>query len=177
MKRVLVLVTLALVVAGAAVAGSINFSPRLATGTWMGTWSNTAFGSTGTVGVTIRAQGRAPKQRLRISIDFSGQVFGCEDPPPITFTVPRGQGANRWNPRSLRLKSPISPFGAVDITFDFRNARVRGGGSAPPCRPGISWAIVPGPGDELTVRHIHLTLEITLEDGSKATSMVELIKG
>jgi hypothetical protein len=176
MKRVLVLVALALVVAGAAVAGSISFSPRLAAGTWHGSWTNVTFGSTGPVTLTIRAQGRAPKQRLRIALDFGGEVFGCEDPPPIAFTLARGQGANRWNPRRLRLKTPLSPLGALDVTFDFRNGTVRGAGSRPPCRTGISWAIVAGEGDELAVGHVHLTLEITLEDGTKATSTVDLTK-
>ncbi len=94
----------------------------------------------------------------------------------MAFTLPKGAGANHWIARPMELTTPLSPFGALDLVFDFTKLMVTGAASAPPCRPGLSWKLVPGAGDELKTKHIPLTLEITLEDGSTATSTVDLTK-
>ena len=51
-------------------------------GTWIGSWTNTTFGSTGTIEATI---GFNPDGRATFVFDAGGFVFGILDPPEVTF--------------------------------------------------------------------------------------------
>jgi len=78
-------------------------------GTYQGTWTNTTFGSTGTV--TIKVAVDATAKTMTITTTLTGNVFGAPAPAPETVTVSLGT-AEAGQP--VTLTSPL--FGQLTIS-------------------------------------------------------------
>jgi hypothetical protein len=104
MRTLLAVVT---AVALAAPAGAAKFTPAKIVGTWSGTWTNTTFGSTGTINAVITAPDAST---IVISHDVSGNVFGCIDPAPAVLTLVNGTD---WSAKGLKFSRTAQVYGAM----------------------------------------------------------------
>ncbi len=159
---------LALTAVGTA-ASAPGFSPKLIAGNWTGTWMNETFGSTGSASIVAKAT----RTTLAFTADFGGNVFGCPDPnPESTKPLTKGAGPNHWNPSGFKIKGVSKAFGTLQLIYTHATKRLKGGGSNPNCAMNLAW-VVDGTfaGNTFTG-----TVNITLPDGSKAVSKINLTR-
>jgi hypothetical protein len=152
------------VLAGPSAGPSAAFSPKSLTGKWSGKWTNQTFGSTGSVRATVRLR----SGKLKPTIQFGGNVFGCESPPAAIFSMSKGKGANRYNATGFKVARSTEAFGRVTGTYKHSNNSLTGNGKAPPCRPGITWTLT----GKLTASKFTGTAKIKLETGQTATTKI-----
>jgi len=134
----------ALVVAvAAALASSATasgpFTPKTLAGTWTGSWTNETFGSAGPV--TLVATPLA-NSKLRLSVDFGGEVFGCSSVPPESTTLSKGTGANHWSSTGFLIKGASKDFGSLTLRYRAGIRALTGSGVNPPCAHGLSWSVI-----------------------------------
>ena len=87
-------------------------------GTYVGSWTNTTFGSTGGAMIDIQFDGT----NYTATADLDGNVFGLADPPPVVFTgAPDGGGGAILNlvddPLFGDLSGTVSAAGVIQATF------------------------------------------------------------
>lgn len=150
------------VVAGPGGETSAAFNPNSLTGKWSGNWKNTTFGSTGSIRATVRFK----DGKLKPTIQFGGNVFGCAAPPPAIFTLSKGSGNNQYNAGGFKVNRATEAFGKVVGTYKHSTNKLTGSGTKPPCRQQLKWKLT----GKLTSSKFTGTVTITLEDGSKATA-------
>ena len=169
MRRVLVV---ALVVLAAAVpsatAARLAFTPAVLAGTWVGTWNNLTFKTTGTLTLKITSTGK----KLGFTTTITGNTFGCTAPAPQTFTLPAGSGANHWTAKGFTITSPSPAFGTMNVTYAYPSGTLTGSGKDPTCAPGISWMLT----GKFAAKKFNATANITLPGGGMATTVVSLAK-
>ena len=95
----LVALALAAMLAAGAAADSDDFKPKTLRGSWTGHWQNLDTGATGDITATVAFK----KQKLKTTVDFSGDPFGCGDPPPGKATLPHGTSNNTWNAAGFKV--------------------------------------------------------------------------
>ena len=78
-------------------------------GTYQGTWTNTTFGSTGTIKIDVVVDASA--KTAKITTTLTGNVFGAPAPPPETLTIPLGDVQPGQPPT---VTSPL--FGQLSIS-------------------------------------------------------------
>lgn len=145
-----------------------GFTPKLLAGTWNGSWTNTTFGSTGPAKIVAGA----PGTKLTFTVDFGGNVFGCQDPPAGGGAITKGTGANHWSPAGFTIKRTGPAFGTTTIVYTHSNKKLRGNGFNPTCNPGLKWTL----DGAFAGKTFSGTVNITLPDGSKATSKLALTR-
>jgi hypothetical protein len=153
-------------------AAQSGFSPKTLKGNWSGTWRNLTFGTSGTITGSFTTPNRG--RRLRITLDFGGSVFGCQDPPPGTITLARGRRANQWHRGGFTLRGPSIALGQRTIRYAHSTRRVTGRGQDPPCAQGLTWTLAGRISRNL--RRLTATVDITLPGGSKAESRLDVRK-
>lgn len=154
--------------AGPTAGPATAFNPASLTGKWSGTWTNTTFGSTG----SIRANVRLKNGKLEPTIQFGGEVFGCPNPAPAIFSLSKGSGNNQYNSAGFKLKQNTAPFGALQGTYKHATKSVTGSGRDVACRPGLTWTLT----GKLTSSTFTGTVNIDLGDGTKATAKLSAKK-
>jgi hypothetical protein len=142
------------------------FTPALLAGTWEGTWENQTFDTTGTANIVASAPGNT---RLEFTVDFGGNVFGCDDPPPAKDGIPKGTGPNTWDGSGFRIKIS-GPLGSQAFTYDHAKRTLTGTGTDPTCLVGLDWSIA----GTFSDREFSGTVTIKLPNGTPATSKLEL---
>lgn len=145
-----------------------GFKPGSLTGKWSGSWKNTTFGSTG----SIRANVRLKDGKLKPTIQFGGNVFGCSDPAPAIFSLSKGSGNNQYNSSGFKVKQTTQAFGALTGTYKHSSNGVTASGRAVPCRAGLTWKLT----GKLTSSKFTGTVKIDLGDGQKATAKLSAKK-
>ena len=146
-----------------------GFTPAKIAGKWTGTWKNTTFGSEGSIRANVQAK---PQNKMLLLADFGGNVFGCEDPGSAPSTLPKKPGANGWDRNGFRLSKQTKALGRLTLTYNFRSKSFTGSGTAPPCRPEISYTI----DGRLTPSKLEATVQIDLGGGQTATSELSATK-
>ena len=116
MKRLLLVVAAAVVVAGCTIGVAQGFVASQYAGTYKGTWTNQTTGATGPGSVTVALE--PGSQLAKLTLEFGGNYLGIADPPPITMT-----GKYDANGAVVKGKDPI--MGEYDITID-RNGKILG---------------------------------------------------
>lgn len=157
---------------GGAGSSASAFSPKTLKGSWSGTWKNLTFGTSGAIKASFATPSRGRK--LKVTLDFDGSVFGCQDPPAAAITLPKGQGSNKWSAGGFTLKGPSLAFGERTISYSHRTRKVTGKGANPPCAQGLTWTM--SGSVSRTYRRLTATVNITLPDGSKAVSELDVKK-
>ena len=152
------------VLAGPSGSTSAGFSPKSLAGKWSGKWTNTTFGSTGSVRATVRVK----DGKFKPTVQFGGNVFGCESPPAAIFSLSKGKGNNRYNSGGFKISSKTAAFGNVNVTYKHSNNSLSGSGGKPACRPGITWTL----SGKLTSSKFTGTAKIKLESGQTATTKI-----
>lgn len=114
-----------------------GFKAKSLKGKWTGSWNNTTFGSTGSILANVRFK----DGKLMPQVDFSGNVFGCQDPPADVVTIKKGKGANRHNKDGFRVNAATKAFGRLKIKYNHKTHAFTGSGSAPPCNPSITYKL------------------------------------
>lgn len=146
-----------------------GFTPAKIAGKWIGTWKNITFGSEGSIRANVRAK---PQNKMLLLADFGGNVFGCEDPASAPSTLPKKPGVNGWDRNGFRLSKQTKALGRLTLTYNFRSKSFTGSGTAPPCRPEISYTI----DGKLTPAKLEATVQIDLGGGQTATSELSATK-
>jgi hypothetical protein len=139
-RAVVAFVALAAAVLPANAGAATPFSPNAIAGTWTGTWTNETFGSTGPA--KIVAKSLAGNTKLVFTVDFGGNVFGCEDPPaesakPLT----KGTGPGHWNAAGFQVKGGSKAFGNLTLTYKAATGALTGGGANPTCAMDLQWTV------------------------------------
>jgi hypothetical protein len=147
-----------------------GFTPQTLAGTWTGTWVNQRFGATGPASFVVT---NPDPQTLTFTASFGGNVFGCGQPPPGSGAMTFGTGPGHWNAGGFTFTKTSPNFGTLTITYDFNANRLTGNGQNPSCNPGLSWAI----DGNFTGNTFKGTVDITLPDGSHATSVLTVTRG
>jgi hypothetical protein len=80
-------------------------------GTYTGTWTNTTFGSTGTIKLEISVD--RSTRTMKVTTTLTGNVLGAPPPPPQTLTIPLGT-AQPGQP--VTVTSPV--FGTLTIAVN-----------------------------------------------------------
>ena len=80
-------------------------------GRYQGTWTNTTFGSTGTLDITVSYD--APTATVKATVAITGNVFGSPAPAPETFTLP-------LNPSDLTAKVSVPSAVFGQLTFSLQ---------------------------------------------------------
>jgi hypothetical protein len=153
-------------------AAKKKFSPKLLKGDWSGTWQNLTFGTSGAIDGSFGNPGK--NRKLKMTLDFDGSVFGCQDPPEGTITIPKGRGVNKWNGRGFKVEGPSLALGQRTLSFAYRTREVTGKGKDPPCAPGLTWTLTGKMSKKL--KRLTATVDITLSNGQKAVSKLDVRK-
>jgi hypothetical protein len=130
-----------LAVNGALAAGAsaaVPFSPQTLAGTWEGRWENERLLTEGPAAIVAKP---LANDRLRVTIEFGGRLFGCRSLPPDSRALARGNGANRWNGRGFVLAGKSKPLGQMTLTYSAGSGKLVGRGANPPCAHGVRWAV------------------------------------
>lgn len=159
---------LATVVAGAS-AATAPFNPTAFAGSWLGTWTNLTFNTTGPASIVATAPGGT---RLNFTTDFGGNVFGCSDPPAATDGIPKGTGPNSWDEAGFRLSQTTEAFGSTTLTYDHLAGTLKGGGTNPTCLNGLTWQL----DGTFTGNTFEGTIAISLPGGASATSKLSMTR-
>ena len=169
MRRLAVVALVALAIAvPSATAAPQAFTPSVLAGSWVGTWHNLTFNSTGTLSLKITSTSK----KLGFTATITGNTFGCTAPTPQTFTLPAGAGANHWTAKGFAITSPSPAFGTMNVRYTYPSGTLTGSGKDPTCAPGISWSLT----GKFTAKTFNATANITLPGGSTATTVVSLAK-
>ena len=137
MRFALVIAVAAVLASSAAATGP--FSMKTLAGTWTGSWTNETFGSAGPV--TLVATPLA-NSKLRLSVDFGGEVFGCSSVPPESTTLSKGTGANHWGSTGFLIKGASKDFGSLTLRYRAGIRALTGSGVNPPCAHRLSWSVI-----------------------------------
>ncbi len=154
--------------AGAAGNGQTSastFSPKQFVGKYSGSWTNTTFGSTGSLSLVVKYSSRTEK--LTMTLDFGGEVFGCTDPAADKATLRKGTGTNRWNSKGFNVSRTSTGLGKGTLKFKRSTSALTGSGADPECKAGLKWALT---GTKLTKSSLNGTVNITLPDGTAAVA-------
>jgi hypothetical protein len=147
---------------------SAAFKPSKLTGKWSGSWKNTTFGSTGSIRATIRLK----DGKLKATVQFGGNVFGCADPPPAIFELTKGKGNNQYNADGFKIRNKSEAFGTTTGSYKHSNNRIKGAGKDVACRPGLTRTAT----GKLTSKKFTATVKIDLGGGQKATAKLNAEK-
>ena len=169
MKRTLAWTALVLLALALPASAATGFTPKLLAGTWNGSWMNETFGSTGPAKFVVTAPNNT---KLLFTVDFGGNVFGCEDPPPGKGGITKGTGANHWNAVGFTIKNASPVFGTTTLVYTHANKKLRGNGMNPTCNPGLKWKI----DGTFSGKTFAGTIQITLPDGMSAVSKLTLTR-
>jgi hypothetical protein len=164
-----VLAVAAVLVAGMAAADSGDFKPKTLKGSWTGHWQNLDTGAAGDIVATVKFH----KQKLATTIDFSGDPFGCGDPPPGKAKLPHGTGDSAWNAAGFRFDEPTAGFGDLILVYRFSNNKLTALGNAP-CKPSTTFRLA---GKLKDGAHVSGTIDIVAADGSRTTGKISADKG
>jgi hypothetical protein len=178
----LTLAVMALLVVGAATIGAVavsgaddgdggkaaatkakDFTPKILKGKWTGEWENTTFGSTGDILANVKFKKATGK--FTPLIDFSGNVFGCEDPPSDSFTIKEDKSKNKWTDNGFKVNTESDAFGDFKFTYKDATGKVTASGTSP-CNPDLTFTME----GELTSSSFTGTADINLGNGQSATS-------
>ncbi|MGZ3269206.1 MAG: hypothetical protein ACXVRE_08325 [Gaiellaceae bacterium] len=175
-KLLVVLALLAFAASASAGVASAPFQPSVIKGSWKGTWHNLRFGSTGPASIKATVTGKGSKAKLRFTVDFGGNVFGCADPAPESSPLLRhGKGNNHWNAAGFVVKANSQAFGALKISFKNAGKKLSGAGGNPPCNQGLTW-VLGGKFAGAKLKTFTGLVNITLPDQTKAVSQLALTK-
>jgi hypothetical protein len=155
--------------AGVAAADSDDFKPKALKGTWTGHWQDLDTGAGG----DITAKVKFKKQKLTVTVDFSGDPFGCGDPPPGKVVLPHGTGDNTWNAAGIKVDEPTAGFGDLLLVYRFSNDKLTALGNSP-CRPSTTFRLAGKLKDGADVSG---TVDIVAGDGSRTTGKISAHKG
>jgi hypothetical protein len=144
---------------------SSGFSPSTIKGKWIGEWKNTTFNTTGTIRANIK---ELAGNKMGVLVDFGGSVFGCNDPAPVSVTLPKHTGANGWSSKGFNVSKQTQAFGNLKLTYSSASGSISGSGSAPPCNPNITYTVK----GKLTSSKFNATVSINLGGGQTATSVL-----
>jgi hypothetical protein len=148
---------------GKCVKKTTGFTPAKIAGKWTGTWKNNTFGSTGDVRADVSYSGG----KLMAVVDFGGNVFGCSDPGPETFTAPKGSADTSWSSSGFKVKANSPAFGDMSFTYTYKTKAVEATGSNA-CQPGLSWKL----NGKLDAKTFSATVDINLPGGQTAQSAI-----
>lgn len=137
------------------------FKPTKLAGQWVGTHTNTTFGTSGPATATVTASAT----EFTLQLDLGGNVFACGDPPQgPPMTIVKGSGPNARNKKGFTVDADTPALGHVTMKYKHKTRTVRGKGTAPPCLPDIKYKI----SGFLTYKKIDLDIEIKLGGGQTA---------
>lgn len=145
-----------------------GFKPGMLKGKWTGKWENETFGSEGKIQANVMVKGT----KLIPLVNFSGNVFGCDDPDAGKLTLKQGKGPNRWNARGFNVSKDTPNFGQLDLVYKHRKGTIAGEGEEPPCSPNISYTV----DGTLTKKKLQADVEIDLGGGAMASSTISARK-
>jgi hypothetical protein len=141
------------------------FRPATIAGHWLGRWENESVGTSGAVRGWVK---KLPHERMGITVDFGGPLFGCGDPPPFSFSAPHIQHpgkltarlASGWTSAGFSVATSTKVVGRFRATYEVKNGSLVIEGSEPLCNRSVSFRA-----------HGHLSatrarLATTLEDES-----------
>ena len=94
--------------AGPSTSSGLPLLAALLTGHYSGNWTNTTFGSTGTVAADISID--SATQAVTTKLAITGSVFGGSPPPPQTFT-------GRMSSQGTSFTGTSPTFGAYTVTI------------------------------------------------------------
>lgn len=156
------------VLAGPSAGPAAKFKPGSLTGKWSGKWKNTTFGSTG----SIRANVKLDNGKLKATVQFGGNVFGCANPPAAIFTLTKGSGKNQYNANGFKIDNKSEAFGHTTGTYTHSTNKIKGSGKNVPCRPGLTRTAT----GKLTSDKFTATVDIDLGGGQKAVAKLSATK-
>ena len=136
---------------GAGVLGMVflGFGATVCSGvTYAGSWTNTTFGSTGSVKIDVVTVG----PDVTVTADMGGFVFGIGDPPPVTVFGTIAGGAQTFS----LVGDPT--FGDVSAAIDVLGNLTAMLTNVP--HPGISQVTATGTADANTI-HVDYTVTFT----------------
>lgn len=145
-----------------------GFSPNMLKGKWTGKWENTTFGSEGKIQANVMVKG----SKLIPLVNFSGNVFGCNDPDAGKITLKEGKGPNRWNRKGFNVSKDTPNFGRLDLVYKHSKGTITGEGEEPPCSPNISYTV----DGTLTKKKLQADVDIDLGGGAMAESTLSARK-
>lgn len=145
-----------------------GFKPGMLKGKWTGKWENTTFGSEGNIQANVTVKGT----KMISMVNFSGFVFGCNDPDAGKLTLKKGNGANRWNRRGFNVSRDTPNFGQLDLVYKHRKGTISGEGEEPPCNRNISYTL----DGTLTKKNLQADVEIDLGGDQMASSTISASK-
>jgi len=138
-----------------------GFKPKDIKGKWTGEWTNNTFGSTGDVISNVKVKG----DKMTPITDFSGNVFGCDNPPEGSITLKPGNGKNKYNADGFKIKAASPAFGDdFQFTYKQKGNKVTASGSSP-CDPSIEFTLT----GTLTKTDFEAEVDITSTPHSTST--------
>jgi len=144
---------------------SHGFTPKKITGTWVGTWTNHTFNTTGTI--TLQGKPFRKGKAFQFGVDLGGNALGCPDPAAEhTPTITKGTGDNRWNAKGFKLHLISPAYGTFTVTYVYKTHKLTGTGGNPSCAPGVTWSL----DGTLTHASFNGTVTINLPNQPPATS-------
>lgn len=129
--------------------------------TFVGSWNNTTFGSTGPATFDIKVNAAAAT--MTVTITLGGNVFGAPAPAPETFTLPLSSAGATFTGKS-------KTFGDVTATLKDGAMTFRGDNV-----PGGRVKSIDGTGT-YTLTTMSLAYNVALADGTSAKGTVTLKK-
>jgi hypothetical protein len=160
-------VCLALAASGPAwAAKSKPFMPKKVAGTWVGTWTNQTFGSTGPISLSTKLLRKGTA--FQFNVDLGGNALGCPDPAAEhTPTITKGRGQNHWNAKGFTLHLSSPAYGEFTVKYVHRTHKLTGSGGNPPCASGVTWKL------DGTLTHARFTgnVTITLPSGTATSTL------
>ena len=133
-------------------------------GHYQGTWTNTTFGSTGTIDMTIALD--EPTRTVTVSTTLTGNVLGAPAPPPQTMTIPLDASDPS---KPVTVTSPV--FGPVTVSLQADGSIVA---DAPnlPSPNAASMHVVFKP----TATGMDATYTVVLRSGTTANGVITMKK-
>jgi hypothetical protein len=122
-----------------------KFLPAMIAGHWSGTWESVTAGTAGSISGRVRT---LPHEKMGITIDFNGSIFGCGDPPPFSFSAPHllhpgkltARPASGWTSSGFSVSSSTGSFGRFRATYEVRDNSLVITGSNPLCNRAIAYS-------------------------------------
>ncbi len=137
-----------------------TFTSANYTGTYIGTWTNTTFSSTGAASIVVSTSG----SNLSALLDLDGGIFGGSDPAAETLTLTVGDTSATLDTHTS------SVYGGMSGTINGNNQVTAAGsditGSVASFSLSGTW----------TTTSIDVTVTITFDDASTASATATLTK-
>lgn len=141
---------------------TVTVNPASFVGSWVGTWSNTTFGSVGPAAWTILID--ESTNMVTLTTDLDGNVFGAVDPLPERYVAELGPGGVTFTAMS-------ATFGDFTLTINSDGTMTGTGVNVP--TPGVDGFAFTG---TITPTQINLNYTVSFTGGGGAAGLLQVNK-